>query len=330
MGTSFPVRYGILILILFAAGCQKESDFHRPYLIVQDKLIKIEADSTRIGYITTGSAQRLYSGEKSLYKSYALFQYSFPGTTTFDSMKFVFNGDSIEDTVYAISLKEDWNDTTVNYGLKDSLIGDTFWVYAENGETLTLNIPKDTFLLYMANHGFALANKHWQSYYSKESSKPPQLYLYGDSTIVYKPVRDAYIIADTTKTIGNYYDTLLLETGMMTKIFFTLPLDSILNINDSLNKLISASVLLSVRDSFPYSVECVIPGETLRTIATVSGIYPEKTTGINVLDAINDSSSQLFIEPQFPASTPCQTSLRGDSFLLYLIYKSTPKGREGL
>ncbi len=330
MGASFPIRYGILIIILVAAGCQKESHFNRRPLNIQDKLIKIDTDSTNIGYITTGNAQRLYSGEKSSYKSYALFQYSFPGSTTFDSMKFVFNGDSIEDTVYAISLKEDWNESLITYSTKDSILGDTFWIYAENGATLALNIPKDTFLLYIANHGFALANKHWQAYYSKESSKPPQLFLYGDSTIVYKPVRDAYIIADTTKTIGNYYDTLLLETGMRSKIFFTLPLDSILNMSDSVSEIISASVLLSARDSFPYSIECVVPGETLRTVSTISGIYPEKTTEINVLDAINDSSSQLFIEPQFPTSLPCQTSLRSDSFYLYIIYKSAPTGREGL
>jgi len=331
MGTSFPIRYGILIFILIGIGCEKTSHFKRKPFNIEDKLIRISADSTSIGYIVnTSSAERLYSGKKSPYRSYALFYYNVP-ETTFDSMKFVFNGDSIEDSVFAISITQEWNESLITYRAKDSIFGDTFGIYAENGTTLSLNIPKDTFFSYIKDYGFALVNKHWQAYYSKESSTPPQLYLYGDSTIVYKPDKDAYIIGDTAETTRNYLDTLILETGMMSKVFFTLPLDSIFNISDSQNTIISASILLSARDSFPYSIECVsVVGETLRTVSTLSGIYPDKTAGINILSAINDSVFQLLLEPQSPISSPRQTSLRVDSFYLYFIYKSAPIGREGL
>jgi len=172
-----------------------------------------------------------------------------------------------------------------------------------------------------------------------ESATPPQLYIYsGSDTIVYSSsdstikFKDAYIIADTAESTGCYRDTLIFETGMVSKINFTLPSEDTLDSITQGSEIINASVLLSARDSFPHSIECISAGESLKIVSTISGIYPENTVGIDVLSAINDSSSNhhLIIEPRSPASTPEQTSLRSDSFYLYLIYKSAPSGREGL
>jgi len=211
--------------------------------------------------------------------------------------------------------------------MKDSLLGDTFKIMHVMGDSVVFTVDRDTFLKYIANHGFALFNRGWQSYYSRESAVHPEIYIYSDSTIIQDADKDAYIGADTSETTVVYLDTLMLKTGMWSKIYFTLPLE----VMKDTEKIISASILLSVRDSFPHKVECAVPGDTIITISTISGVYPDNTANLDVISAIKSSYRSLVIEPYSPAAIPSKTNAISDSFAAYIIYRLTlPTWRSGL